>query len=172
MDKPLAGTMCYLSGAIEHNDYGTNWRTVPTKVLKEKFKINVFDPFEDPKQKWSDKLKKAQAEQNYDEMVRIAQNFVQKDLSIIDRCDFLIGYLPYKVPTTGTIHEIIHANNIKKPVLLICPEGKQFIPLWFYGFIDVNTMFGQWNDLYNYLQEVDNAQHTSNRRWNLIYGLV
>jgi nucleoside 2-deoxyribosyltransferase len=170
----LTGKQCYLAGPIENasDPNALNWRIEPRKILREKFGINLFDPTEDPKQQWAASLHKAREEKDYNKMVRIAKSFVQKDLATIDKSDFIIAYLPYRTPTTGTIHEIIHSDDVKKPVILICPQGKEFLPLWFYGFIDQNTMFGSWNDLYFYLEEVNNGKHISNRRWNLVYGLV
>ncbi len=48
----LAGKRCYLSGTIENDTTGFNWRTEPKKVLINRFGIDLFDPFDDPKQIW------------------------------------------------------------------------------------------------------------------------
>lgn len=167
----LKGTKAYLSGPIE-NDPGNDWRSEPKRVLREEFGIDLFDPMEDVKQQWVPSLKKAREECDYDTMSQIAESFVHKDLSIVDECRFIISYLPYKVCTTGTHHEIINSTNLKKPTLLVCPQGKQFIPLWYYGFIPHEVMFGDWKSLYEYLREVDEGKHTHNKRWRRVYGLV
>ena len=171
MSNFLKNKKCYLSGPIEHGS-GTNWRIEPKRILKERFGINLFDPFADPKQQWVPALNKARDEKNYEEMRRIAKSFVRKDLSEVDKSDFVIGYLPFKVPTTGTHHEIINSNDRKKPTLLICPTGKQNIPLWYYGFIPHQTMFSSFDELYEYLQEVNDGKHLSNDRWSCVYDLV
>ena len=166
----LANTRFYLSGPIE---FGTeNWRTEPKKVLNEEFGINIFDPFEDQKQQWLPSVHKARIENNYEEMARIAKQFVRKDLCLVDRSDALIAYLPYKVPTTGTHHEIINSVNAKKPTLLICPQGKSLIPIWYYGFIPHEAMFGSWEEAYTYLRDVENGKYKNNNRWSYVYGLV
>jgi hypothetical protein len=168
----LAGKRAYLSGAIEFGNPNDNWREGPRKVLREEFNIDLFDPFEDPKQQWVEKLHKAREECDYNEMARIAEKFVHKDLSIVDECRFVVAYLPHKVCTTGTHHEIINSVNLKKPVMIVCPQGKQFTPLWYYGFIPHEFMFGSWGSLYTYLYEVDAGLHKENKRWRRVYDLV
>jgi hypothetical protein len=105
-------------------------------------------------------------------MTKIAKAFVRKDLAMVDRADFTIAYLPSGVPTTGTHHEIINSNNAKKPTMLVCPQGKEFIPLWYYGFIPHEFMFGSWDGLWEYLCEVNKGKHVHNDRWAFTYGLV
>jgi hypothetical protein len=168
----LSGRRCYLSGPIENDNPNGNWRTEPSKILREVFGIDLFDPHADPKQQWVGDLQKARDECNYSEMARIAKDFVSKDLTVVSRSDILIAYLPKGVPTTGTHHEIINSSNNKTPTLLVCPQGKQFVPLWYYGFIPHSVMFGSWEDLYGYLREVNEGLHKDNRRWHYIYGML
>jgi hypothetical protein len=170
--NPLLGARAYLGGPIENDTSGHNWRIEPSKVLRERFGVNLFDPFSDPKQQWVPELVQAQKDCDFDRMVEIARDFVSKDLIMVERSDFLVSYLPKGVPTTGTHHEIIFSSNNKKPTLLVCPQGKQFVPLWYYGFIPHTCMFGSWDALYDYLQEVVDWKHTSNRRWKYRYGLI
>lgn len=173
MVKYLARTRCYLSGPIEAtNPDEPNWRNEPKQVLWKEFGINIFDPFDDPKQQWVPILKEARDKCDYETMRNIAKNFVRKDLSLVDRSDYLIAYLPYKVPTTGSVHEIINSNNAKKPTLIVSDGHKKNVPLWLYGFIPHNVMFGCWDDLYDYLHEVNDGKHKDNNRWHFIYGMV
>lgn len=166
----LKNKRMYLSGPIEH-DVVENWRTEPKKRLIEEFGIDLFDPNDDPKQQWVPSLKKAQKEKDYETIVQVTKSFVRKDLSKVDRADFLVAYLPYKIPTTGTTHEIINSNNAKKPTLLVTNcEDITGIPLWYFGFIPTKCMFAGWDKLFDYLREVDSGQHRSNNRWSYIYG--
>jgi hypothetical protein len=171
MEKYLSQKRCYLSGPIENDSTGLNWRVEPKKVLTEIFGLNLFDPFEDPKQQWVPALQQARKDRNFDMMVSIARKFVHKDLAMTDRSDLLIAYLPYRVPTFGTTHEIINSADCKKPVLLVS-EKKELIPLWFYGFIPHEMMFDGWDALYDYLHEVNDGKHIDNPRWQFIYGLI
>ena len=165
----LKGKRAYLGGAIEHGDPGHNWRTEPVRILQEEFGIDLFDPFADPKQQWVPALNKARDEDDEDTMERIAKNFVRKDMEMVDRSDFLVSYLPYKVPTTGTHHEIIDASKRRKPTLLVCTQGKKFLPLWYRGFIKREFLFGSWDDLWGYLRKVDMG-HVTESRWDFVCG--
>lgn len=83
----LQGKRCYLSGPIENDASDHNWRIGPKKVLVDEFKIDLFDPFEDPKQVWAKPLQIARSSHDYDEIARIAKMFVRKDLAMVDRAD-------------------------------------------------------------------------------------
>lgn len=166
----LKGKRAYLSGPIE---FGTNenWRTKPIETITNRFGVNLFDPFADPKQQWTPAIAEAKKNQDYTTMNKIAKIFVRKDLAMVDRADFIIAYLPYKVPTTGTHHEIINSNNAKKPTLLVTDcEDIGYIPIWYFGFIPSEFMFPNWDALYLYLEEVNQGKHRSNNRWSFIYG--
>lgn len=167
----LKNSKMYLSGPLEYYE-GANWRIEPTKVFTERFGIDVFDPYIDPKQNWSLQINEAKQKKDYAEMARIAKGFVKKDLAMVDRCDFLIACLPFKVPTTGSHFEIYNSINLKKPSLIICPEGKEKIPVWYFGVVKQEYLFGSWEEVYNYLDEVDKGLHQDNHRWNMVYKLV
>lgn len=167
----LSEARAYLSGPIENDLADVDWRLEPISVLRREFGLYVFDPHADPKQQWLPKIKEAHEREDYKEVSRIAKNFVNKDLGVVDRCDILIAYLPKGVQTTGTVHEIINSNNAKKPTLLVS-EHRKNIPLWFYGFIPPELMFSGWDELYGYLREVNEGKHQDNRRWAFLYGLI
>lgn len=166
----LQGKRAYLSGPIEFES-GDNWRDCPRKVLPTEFGIELFDPFADPKQQWVPLLKEAQEKKDFNTMASISKSFVRKDLCMVDRADFIIAYLPHKVPTTGTHHEIINSNNAKKPTLLVTNmDSIVYMPLWYYGFIPVECMFAGFSALYEYLREVNAGKHKTNNRWSYVYG--
>jgi nucleoside 2-deoxyribosyltransferase len=167
----LAGVRLYLGGPIECSQ-PNDWRSEPKSVFQNEFKIIVFDPHADPKQQWSPKLAEAKEMEDYETVEEIAKRFCRKDLCLVDRCDFLIAYLPKDVKTTGTIHEIINSNNAKKPTLLICPEGKKHIPGWLFAYIPHTNMFGSWEALYEYLRKVDRGEMIEDDRWHYVYGLI
>jgi len=168
----LKDAKCYLSGPIENEDPTYNWRLSPKKHLIDTFGVDIFDPYEDPKQDMKGAILEARKNRDFEEIRRIAKGFVRKDLAIVQKMDFLIAFLPYKVPTAGTCHEIIVANDLKIPTLLVCLEGAEFVPLWYYGFISYKFMFGSWNDLYAYLKEVDDGLHKNNDRWWMVNQMI
>jgi hypothetical protein len=166
----LMGKSLYLSGPIQ-NEVDPTWRVKPTKILAERFGINVFDPNADKKQQWAPDLASAKTKCNFDEMSRIARLFVRKDMQQVQRADIVVAYLPPGVPTTGTHHEIINSWSYKNPTLLVS-DRKEHIPLWYYGFIDHKYMFGGFENLYEYLREVDDGKHKDDFRWAFVYGLI
>lgn len=167
----LRNKRAYLSGAIEFGGVH-NWREAPIKKLTEEFGISVFDPFSDPKEQWAPEIINARKDKDFDKLANIAKSFVRKDLCMVDRSDFLIAYMPYKVATTGTTHEIIVSSNAKKPTLIVCPEGREFAPAWLWGILPKNSFFDSWEHLYSYLQEVTDGKHADNHRWHFCYGLI
>lgn len=168
----LNGKRSYIAGPIEFDASGVNWRTEPKNVLRNHFQIDLIDPFEDPKQQWTEQIAKAKKDQDLDTIVKISKAFVRKDLNLVDRSDFIIAYVP-PIRTVGTIHEIINSNNAKKPTLLVTGTGNiTDVPVWFFGFISTEFMFGTWDDLYNYLDEVNDGKHQDNDRWAYVYGLI
>jgi nucleoside 2-deoxyribosyltransferase len=160
----------YLSGPIEH-ETGRDWRTGVKKSLGD-IGLDVFDPSADPKQQWKPALEEARRQRDFEKMAKIAKDFCSKDLSVVSHCDLLIAYLPFGVPTTGTHHEIINAARDKKPVLLVSDKPKEFLPVWYYGFIKTRHMFDTWEDLFGYLKEVNDGKHQDDRRWAFTYGLI
>lgn len=153
MKNFLKDRLFYLSSPIE---FGIdNWRYEFKDYLKNKFKINIYDPFLDPKQQWTSKILKARKEKDYEKIAEIAKSFVLKDYLMVDKSDGLIAYLPYKIPTIGVHYEISKSLNSSKPTFLICPEGKELLPVWYYGIINHQKMFGSFNDLYKHLDKIN-----------------
>ncbi len=165
----LRNRRAYLGGAIEFADPDDNWRDEVKMKLFTDFGLKIFDPYEDPKQSSRDEITKCKETGKWDRLVEIMHKFARLDLSIVDRADLIIQHLPYKVPTTGTVHEIINSNDRKKPTLLVCPQGKGKIPDWYWAFIKPEYMFGSWQDLYAYLGEVDEGKHKDDDRWFFVY---
>lgn len=168
----LEGTRAYLSAAIEHANPDDDWRVEPKKILTTRFKIDLFDPSSDPKQQQSANLIAAKEREDYDTVANIAKAFVRKDLSIVDRADYVIAYLDPLVKTFGVTHEIVNSNNAKKPTLIVCTNGgKKMIPSWFFGFIPHTNMFSTWTELYDHLALVDDGK-IDDYRWNYVYKKI
>lgn len=168
----LAGKSLYLSSPIQFAE-DDSWREGLVNTLTDRYKLNVFDPTKDEKQYWVGELNQAKKDKDYSKIRKIAKRFVKKDLQIVQRSDILLAYLPYRVPTIGTIHEIICANDLKNPVLLVTNTGcKTDIAFWLYGFIPHEHMFDDFNSLYSYLDQVDAGQHKDNDRWSMVYNMV
>lgn len=161
----------YLSGPIQYDTSEVNWRLDVIQQLQMRFGLNIFDPFSDPKQKNTPILENARKFKDYSKIAEIAKTFVRKDLAMVDRADIVIAFLPHKVPTVGTHHEVINSNNAKKPTLLVTNTNDiSDIPMWYFGFIPKEFMFPNWDKLYEYLESVNKGEQRSNNRWSYIYG--
>lgn len=172
----LHGKRVYLSAPIENItkdglELFNNWAS-RLKVFLNNLGVIIFDPTTDPKQQWAPILKEKRESCDYDGMHEISFKFVRKDLQLVGHSDFLIAYLPYKVPTTGCTHEIILSNDNKNPTILFCPQGKQFISYWYYGFINHKYMFGEQDKLFKYLQDVNDGLYKNDDRWWFAYDLI
>jgi hypothetical protein len=111
----LEGKRAYLGGPIEFDNNAYDWRTPIKEFLSKELKVHVFDPLDDSKQSAQPELLSARDRKDFETMRAIAKIFVEKDLGIIDRMDFTISHVPHKVPTIGTVHEIIVASNASFP---------------------------------------------------------
>ena len=167
----LAGKKVYLSSPLECIVHDTNnsWHEQRQEVkreLKSRLGLLVHDPYDDLEngQAHKDEIKAAKSNRNFVKLNEIFHNTVRLDLRLVDRADILIAYVPNGVATVGTVHEIVNANNAKKPVFLV--EGKDAInvPLWYYGFIPYNRMFGRWEALYTCLKEIDDGSEFADNR--------
>lgn len=168
----LLNKKIYISSPIEASKDNEWDRPSLHRNLQLRFGLDVFDPVLDPKQEFKATLHEARRERNFEKMREIARGFVKKDLHTVDKTDILLAVLPYKIPTCGTHHEITHALNIKRPVLIVCEQGKEYIPLWYFGLLKHEFMFSSFSSAYNYLSEVNDGLHKNNRIWSMVYGLL
>lgn len=163
------------------NSNGNPWAEEASYVLSEEFGVDVLNPFNDPKQQWEKNLrdlrekgvaagKDAVIPEVDSEIERITHGFVRKDLKWVSQSHFLIACLPKGVATTGTHNEIVNSVNNKNPTLIVCPEGRYFVPFWYWGMS--TQRFGSWESLWNYLEEVNSGDHKDDDRWSYVYGLV
>jgi hypothetical protein len=165
----LKNKRVYVGGPIEHDDPRNDWRPEVKNTLVREFGLKVFDPAADPKQKLRERIASHKEKGEWDALAELVREFVNCDLGVVDRADFIVQHLPYRVPTTGTHHEIIFSNESKKPTLLVCPQGKKCIPDWYFGFINHEHMFGPWDDLFEYLRAVDKGEKIGDKRWFFVY---
>ena len=165
----LSGKTFYLSSPIE---FGTNdWRHDFKEKIIKKFNLNIYDPFLDPKQQWVQQIAEARKEKDFDKMASVARRFYLKDCLMVDKTDGLIAYLPYKIATHGVPCEILQSVKANKPTYIICPEGKELIPIWYYGMISHKKMFGNINDLIDYFDKINNAKIDDDCLWH-IYDII
>lgn len=128
----------YLAGAIEADKEagGQKWRDSITPALDEAG-IYVQDPCKTEPLVTGMDVMEAQEKfngwiqsGNYAKFAKFFEKVVKKDIRMVNRSDFLIVHLFLDIPTTGTIHEIALAWQLKKPIYCIWKDAKSKIPKW------------------------------------------
>lgn len=158
----LKGQRCYLAGAIDRcPEMGKGWRDEITSKLKELGCI-IVDPLNSPivNQSYNEpqslKNRHILVEQHrYDEVKEIVKQIRSDDLRLTDISDFCICYIDLDIFMCGSFEEISWMNRSKKPVLIVTKQGKSKTPLWLFGQFPHEHMFGSFEDMFNYLDDVD-----------------
>lgn len=169
MDK-LRGSRCYLSGAMEVlPDHGIEWRQTLGPFL-ENLGVMVLDPTNKPTDRINEtpeRWQELRATEQYDQLRKEIKILRCVDLRMVDISDFLIVNLSNDVRTCGTWEEMDVANRQKKPVIVRIKEGKNQCPLWLFGKLPHEMIFGSWDEVKDYLIKVDRDQVDHLRRWLL-----
>jgi nucleoside 2-deoxyribosyltransferase len=162
----------YLAGAMDRvPDRGTGWRDDITPFL-EQLGIIVFNPIKKPtciglEDTSTHELKQQlKINEKYDELSKIAKTIRSVDLRLVDISDFLIVNLDLNIHPCGTYEEIFWANRQKKPILIHMMQGKKNTPDWLFGTIPHDMIFSSWDEIKNYLIDINNNSSIDcHRRW-------
>lgn len=168
----LKNQRVYLAGAIDRvADRGKGWRQEITPFL-ESLGVVIFNPItkpteigleDDDSHSLKTKLKK---QKRYDELSSFMKVIRSVDLRLVDISDFMIVNLDLDIHPCGTLEEIFWANRQKKPIIIHMVQGKDKTPDWLFGTIPHQMIFSDWNDIYGYLEHVNNAENVNNyNRW-------
>lgn len=172
--KRLDGHQCYLIGPMDNvEDNGVSWRREITPFLQQ-LNIGILDPtnkacdygYEDCHTK--DKLKSLRKLGEYDEVCKIVKGIVRTDLRMVDRADFVIAYINTDIFMCGSFIEIAHATNQRKPIIIMCEQGKKNVPGFLWGLCGGHsTFFGAWQQVKDYLRCIDCLEKIDdlNGRW-------
>ena len=166
----LSGKSCYLAGPIkECKDDGVLWRKKIGGVLKDRFKIKVLDPtkiklngfgeIKDDKKYFSDLLSAGK----FDNVKKDFFCIVKKDLHLVDSSNLMIFYYLPTISTVGGIHELVVAQNEKKPILMyVDKENYKYINPWILTFVKTKHIFNNWNKMFKFLDKIDKHGVTKN----------
>jgi hypothetical protein len=152
-------------------DRGNGWRDNITPFL-EQLGVVVFNPIKKPisigkEDEETHKYKKIlKQEENYDELSSLMKTIRSVDLRLVDISDFLIVNLDLDTHPCGTYEEIFWANRQKKPIIVHMVQGKQSAPDWLFGTIPHQMIFSYWQDIKNYLLDINNNSEIQTfNRW-------
>lgn len=166
MSGRLAGSVGYLCGPIEFvKDYGAKWRDWITPKLRE-LGVGVLNPLHKPihTQYHEDSalqtVKKDLIEKkDYNTLSKIMKEVVRADLRMVDKADFLVAYVDMTAHMCGSYHEIVIASIQRKPVLLVCKQGKINLSPWVFGIMNHENFFDRFEDMLEYLKYVNTTMH-------------
>lgn len=159
----LLNQRAYLAGAIDlaGKDKGRGWREYIKPTLS-RFGIKILDPCNKPtflaREESPDyfALKaKLKLEGRYDELSEIMKPIRQIDLALIDRSDLIIAAIDTNIHCCGTYEELAWAARCKKPIIIMCVQGKHGIPDWLFAMSKHESYFGSWDEVYSYLNYID-----------------
>ena len=174
----LKNMRCYLAGAIEKDSYGgAPWRDKIQADLKD-LGIQWLDPCKKPttvgveNHETGRNLKTHRSNLNGVRVKELMKPIRAVDLRMVDLSDFVIARVDPDVPTFGTHEEIDRAINENKPTLIFIEGGLDKTPLWWFDKVDLSLLFGEWSDLYAYLELISKSSvsdlsvmEASNWKW-------
>ena len=174
MAGKLNGQRCYLAGPIDHSeDDGIGWRIEMTEWLAE-LGVMALDPTDKrtsntifneigDEQKNLGQLRELG---RFHELRNAMKPIVLADLRMVEISDFLIVYLDPSVQMCGTWEELFVGLRQHKPVFVVVKGGKQKLNFWMFGRINPDFVFDSFEDVKNYLEEVDNETiRVDSSRW-------
>jgi hypothetical protein len=166
----------YLSGPIQYaQDYGVDWRrSFVTKVREYNLPIHIIDPCNKQDKRfdeigvWRSRLRDMKLAGDF-EGVRDAMKKIRRwDLRAVDLSDSVVFYIDPKIPTMGTIDEIVTAERQQKPVLAICNCNMSDVPDWLFTIVRHTEMFGSVDACVDYLACIDYGSFVADDRWVMI----
>lgn len=155
MRNPLVNHIVYLAGPIDHaKDGGRTWR----KDISEFFRqlgIGVFDPTnkplgQDEGENFTQYINELKTN-NYQLARQKMKEVVTHDLAMLDLSNFIVVYLDMDIYTCGTFSEITYAALEKKPVCIVCKQGKSAIPNWLWGLCKHELFFSSFDELKTFI---------------------
>jgi len=173
----LNGTRGLYIGAMEKNrEGGFKSRTHVVEALMS-IGVTVWNHYNNPIRSDSDegdaemfeRFEQWREEENYEAIHECGKPIRNKDLALIDKCDFVICELDMEKLSCGTWEELFLANRHKKPVFVFCKQGKKAIPLWMWWTLPINYFYNNLEEVIDTLKKIDTGDIViDNDRWKLL----
>ena len=169
----LKDSICYLSGPMDNaKDGGVSWRQKITPKLW-KMGIGVFNPADKPCTGYiedfelRERLEKAKQTSDWETAVELTKPIVGIDLRMVHLSSFLVLYIDVNTFMFGTSIEFTWAIQQRKPVLIVCEQGKSHIPNFAFGMNPPSFMFNNFDEMMVYLNYIDlSPTIDEKRRWH------
>jgi hypothetical protein len=167
----LDGSRCYQIGPIDNcPNGGVDWRRSIRPAL-EKMGVGVLDPTNKPIKDYNEDAELIASRRalkeagKFDELAAIMKPIRNVDLRMCDIVDFGIAFLDTSIVMCGTWEEIVTLNREKKPVLIVCKQGKKAMPDWTFAQLPHEFFFNNFDELLVYLNKVNNNECETSERW-------
>lgn len=166
----------YLAGQMDRiPDGGVQWRKDLTPWLNSRG-IVVLDPTAKPVDiglETAETRKIRQEGKHHGDFTALLEDKEVRstDLRMVDISDFLIVKIDISTHASGTYEELYWANREKKPVLVMCEQGKNNVPDWLFWTIPHEHMFGSWDDLKLYIDHVAFAKEVDRKKRWIFFNL-
>lgn len=170
----LHKTSTYLVGSMQYRD-GSEWRSqverelcpLGIKVHNPYKKMFMFAPKEDKEQHLI--YKRMMEEERYDEISDIFKQIISYDLNSVDRSDFIIAQVIPGVASWGSAHELVNAQELKKPTFVFVEGGKKLCPYWLMGLIPHKYIFSSLDEVLSIIKKIDSGEIIADSsRWRLL----
>lgn len=170
----LHRTKCYLIGSMQYEN-GEAWRERAEAELKE-MGVIPLNPYKQPfidgpaenessHSEWQKLLDNGQ----FDEVTMAWKKIRERDLSMVDKSDFLICYLRTSVFTAGTMEELSNAVRMKRPVFVVLDGGKKKAPFWLFGMLPHKYIYDSFDEVYDILRRINSGEREfDGERWRLL----
>ena len=178
----LKGMTAYLCGAMDRvADGGVEWREHITPRLQE-LGVGVFNPCNKPSdyapedEDTRELIHALKRSEKYDDVSAIMKPICAVDLRMVDIAHFIIMNIDMDNHLCGSYHEAFVAIGQKKPVVIMCKQGKRGLPNWMFGVVPHQMVFSNWSESIEYLHHVNEDEDVEHlNRWrffdfNKVYG--
>jgi len=177
----LKFSIAYLSGSMdEAQDGGVRWRKIVTPKLHE-LGVGVFDPCDKATQHIEDShfredIQALKNKGDFNEVRNRMKPIVGEDYRCVHLSSFLYLYIDKTIFMFGTPCEVTWAVQQRKPIIVVCKQGKRNIPNFLYGKTPHEMFFDTFEESFDYLKLVDEGKTGDMRRWhffdyNKVYGI-
>lgn len=174
MNSRLKGHLCYVAGPINANVDFMSWRNDMSRFLWN-LGIGVLNPCDKPldhneDENFQNNLVRLRQEEKYDEITDIMREIVTIDLHFVDLSSFVILYIDKNSHMCGSYAEMTYSCLERKPLIVICEQGKTNIPAWLFGHAKHTTFFNTFDQAKEYIRHIheDNDIENINRRWKFL----
>ena len=95
---------------------------------------------------------------------------------MVDIAHFIVMSLDVDSHLCGSYHEASVAIAQKKPVVIMCKQGKNSLPNWMFGVVPHEMVFSNWSETLEYLNHINEDEGVKHlNRWrffnfNKVYG--